>query len=111
MQVPWQGPKWEIVAACYSLKGGRADFLMEKAAELGAFAVRPILTVRSPYLGKLLLMAFSMLRRPAESATHTFMCTASMKSRSQNRSYRMAIEEFRHETAAGIICNHTAERS
>ncbi len=54
LQVPWQGPKWEIVAACYSLKGGRADFLMEKAAELGAFAVRPILTVRSPYLGKLL---------------------------------------------------------
>lgn len=52
MQVPWQGSKWEIVAACYSLKGGRADFLMEKAAELGAFAVRPILTVRSPYLGK-----------------------------------------------------------
>ena len=51
MQVPWQGPKWEIVAACYSLKGGRADFLMEKAAELGAYAVRPILTVRSPYLG------------------------------------------------------------
>ena len=54
MQMPWQGPKWEIVAACYSLKGGRADFLMEKAAELGAYAVRPILTVRSPYLGEIL---------------------------------------------------------
>ncbi len=66
MQVPWQGPKWEIVAACYSLKGGRADFLMEKAAELGAFAVRPILTVRSPYLGKLLLMASSTSRQPAD---------------------------------------------
>lgn len=59
MQVPWQGPKWEIVAACYSLKGGRADFLMEKAAELGAYAVRPILTVRSPYLGEILFCSAS----------------------------------------------------
>ena len=52
LQVPWEGPKWEVVAACFSLKGGRSDFLVEKAAELGAFALRPILTVRSPYLGQ-----------------------------------------------------------
>ena len=52
LQYPWQGPKWELVAACFSLKGGRADFLVEKAAELGAYSLRPILTVRSPYLGK-----------------------------------------------------------
>ena len=52
LQHPWQGPKWELVAACFSLKGGRADFLVEKAAELGAYSLRPILTVRSPYLGE-----------------------------------------------------------
>ena len=52
LQVSWEGPKWEVVAACFSLKGGRSDFLVEKAAELGAFALRPILTVRSPYLGQ-----------------------------------------------------------
>ena len=52
LQYPWQGPKWELVAACFSLKGGRADFLVEKAAELGAYSLRPILTVRSPYLGE-----------------------------------------------------------
>lgn len=52
LQYPWQGPKWELVAACFSLKGGRADFLVEKAAELGAYSLRPILTIRSPYLGE-----------------------------------------------------------
>ena len=52
LQYPWQGPKWELVAACFSLKGGRADFLVEKAAELGAYSLHPILTVRSPYLGE-----------------------------------------------------------
>ncbi|CAL8467991.1 g7529 [Coccomyxa elongata] len=51
-QVEWQGPKWEVVAACFSLKGGRADWLVEKCTELGAWGVRPILTVRSPHLGR-----------------------------------------------------------
>ena len=54
VQVEWAGPKWEVVAACFSLKGGRADWLVEKATELGAWGLRPILTVRSPYLGGLL---------------------------------------------------------
>ena len=47
----WSGPKWEVVAACFSLKGGRADWLVEKVTELGAWSLRPILTVRSPHLG------------------------------------------------------------
>ena len=47
----WAGPKWELAAACFSLKGGRADWLVEKATELGAWGLRPILTIRSPHLG------------------------------------------------------------
>ncbi len=50
-QVEWQGPKWEVVAACFSLKGGRADWLVEKCTEMGAWGLRPILSVRSPHLG------------------------------------------------------------
>ncbi|EIE20800.1 alpha/beta knot [Coccomyxa subellipsoidea C-169] len=51
-QVEWQGPKWEVVAACFSLKGGRADWLVEKCTEMGAWGLRPILSVRSPHLGR-----------------------------------------------------------
>ena len=69
LQYPWQGPKWELMAACFSLKGGRADFLVEKAAELGAYSLRPILTVRSPYLGEgsIALPCISQLNLPALS--------------------------------------------
>ena len=51
LQVPWQGPKWEVAVACFSLKKDRADWLVEKCTELGAWGLRPILTVRSPHLG------------------------------------------------------------
>lgn len=44
---PWQGPKWVVAAACLTLKGGRADWLVEKATELGAFALLPLVTERS----------------------------------------------------------------
>eukprot|EP00892_Ulva_mutabilis_P006022 jgi/Ulvmu1/3792/UM018_0002.1 len=50
-QVPWSGPKLELVAACGSLKGGRSDWLIEKATELGAFSVIPLLTANSAQLG------------------------------------------------------------
>jgi len=50
-QVAWQGPRWEVVAACGSLKGGRADWLVEKCTELGAWSLCPILTARSPSMG------------------------------------------------------------
>ena len=33
------------------LKGGRADWLVEKATELGAWALRPLLTHRSRTIG------------------------------------------------------------
>jgi len=39
------------VAACGSLKGGRADWLVEKCTELGAWSLCPILTARSPSMG------------------------------------------------------------
>ena len=42
---PWE---WTIAVALGSLKGGRADWLVEKAAELGATTLQPLLTVRSP---------------------------------------------------------------
>ena len=40
-----------MAAACGSLKGGRADWLVEKCVELGAAAFVPLLTERSPVIG------------------------------------------------------------
>ena len=40
-------PAWTLAVACGSLKGGRADWLVEKAAELGAAAFAPLVCERS----------------------------------------------------------------
>jgi 16S rRNA (uracil1498-N3)-methyltransferase len=47
---PFQPRGWQlkVAAACGSLKGGRADWLVEKCAELGAAGFVPLLTERSP---------------------------------------------------------------
>ena len=45
------GLKWEVVAAMSSLKGGRAETLVEKISELGAWSLTPLLTERSPSIG------------------------------------------------------------
>jgi len=45
--VPWAGPKLELAVACGTLQGGRADWMVEKATELGAWAIRPLETERS----------------------------------------------------------------
>ena len=50
--LPWAGARWTVAAACGSLKGGRADWLVEKASELGAFALLPLLCERSPAVGR-----------------------------------------------------------
>ncbi|WOL16995.1 hypothetical protein Cni_G25783 [Canna indica] len=42
-----QGVQWHVYAAFGTLKGGRADWLVEKCTELGASSVTPILTERS----------------------------------------------------------------
>ena len=52
LQVPWEGPRWEVVAALGGLKGGRADTLVEKISELGARSLRPLLTHRSRTIGQ-----------------------------------------------------------
>ncbi|KAL5790372.1 hypothetical protein ACOSQ2_005260 [Xanthoceras sorbifolium] len=39
--------QWHVVAAFGTLKGGRADWLIEKCTELGAHSVTPLLTERS----------------------------------------------------------------
>ncbi|EEH54414.1 uncharacterized protein MICPUCDRAFT_20469, partial [Micromonas pusilla CCMP1545] len=39
--------RWEVAVACGGLKGGRADWLVEKLAELGAASLAPTLTARS----------------------------------------------------------------
>ncbi|XP_057853030.2 uncharacterized protein LOC131063259 [Cryptomeria japonica] len=41
------GPQWHVVAAFGTLKGGRADWLVEKSTELGASSITPLLTERS----------------------------------------------------------------
>ena len=50
-QVAWLGPQWEVMVGCGSLAAGRADMLVEKVTELGAWSLRPVLTRHSPYLG------------------------------------------------------------
>ncbi|KAK6159191.1 hypothetical protein DH2020_006505 [Rehmannia glutinosa] len=42
-----QTTQWHIFAAFSTLKGGRADWLVEKCTELGASSVTPLLTERS----------------------------------------------------------------
>lgn len=42
-----KGPKILLAVGCCSLKGGRADWLVEKATELGAWGLIPILSSRS----------------------------------------------------------------
>lgn len=41
----WQ---WTVAVGCGSLKGGRGDWLVEKVTELGATALLPLSTIRSP---------------------------------------------------------------
>lgn len=50
-RAPFAGPRWEVAVACGGLKGGRADWLVEKCAELGASALLPLLTERSANVG------------------------------------------------------------
>lgn len=42
-----EGIRWHIFAAFGTLKGGRADWLIEKCTELGASSITPLLTERS----------------------------------------------------------------
>jgi 16S rRNA (uracil1498-N3)-methyltransferase len=48
-QVPPPAPNWVLAAACTTLKGGRADWLVEKATELGAGELIPLITTRWGY--------------------------------------------------------------
>jgi 16S rRNA U1498 N3-methylase RsmE len=41
-------PPWTVAVACASLKGGRADWLVEKCCEHGAQQFIPVYTERSP---------------------------------------------------------------
>ncbi|KAF6159716.1 hypothetical protein GIB67_029974 [Kingdonia uniflora] len=43
---------WHVFASFGTLKGGRADWLVEKCTELGASSVTPLLTERSPSISK-----------------------------------------------------------
>jgi 16S rRNA (uracil1498-N3)-methyltransferase len=44
--VPPGSPNWVVAVACTTLKGGRADWLVEKATELGAGELIPLVTSR-----------------------------------------------------------------
>ncbi|KAG7600019.1 Ribosomal RNA small subunit methyltransferase E [Arabidopsis suecica] len=47
-----QGMQWQMFAAFGTLKGGRADWLIEKCTELGASSVTPLLTERSSIISE-----------------------------------------------------------
>ena len=51
MQELWEGPRWEVVVALGGLRGGRAETLVEKISEIGAWSLRPLLTTRSRTIG------------------------------------------------------------
>lgn len=42
----WKGTKITLVVACGNLKGGRGDWLIEKATELNAYKFIPLMTER-----------------------------------------------------------------
>lgn len=44
---PVEGPRFVLAVPCCGLKGGRADWLIEKATELGAESVMPLVSSRS----------------------------------------------------------------
>ncbi|KAH9297340.1 hypothetical protein KI387_029022, partial [Taxus chinensis] len=46
------GTQWHVAAAFGTLKGGRADWLIEKCTELGARTVTPLLTERSTLISE-----------------------------------------------------------
>ncbi|KAJ8621988.1 hypothetical protein MRB53_030517 [Persea americana] len=50
--IPLEGTQWHVYAAFGTLKGGRADWLVEKCTELGASSVTPLLTERSPSIAE-----------------------------------------------------------
>ncbi|XP_074286043.1 uncharacterized protein LOC141611415 isoform X2 [Silene latifolia] len=45
-------PQWDVFAALGTLKGGRADWLVEKCTELGASSITPLLTERSALISE-----------------------------------------------------------
>lgn len=47
-----QSIQWHVFAAFGTLKGGRADWLVEKCTELGANSMTPLLTERSPSISE-----------------------------------------------------------
>ncbi|XP_028767217.1 uncharacterized protein LOC114724928 [Neltuma alba] len=50
--IPPQNAQWHVFAGFGTLKGGRADWLVEKCAELGASSVTPLLTERCPSISE-----------------------------------------------------------
>jgi 16S rRNA (uracil1498-N3)-methyltransferase len=50
---PWKGPEVHVISGCGSLTCSRADMLIEKCTELGARVFSPLLSERSPTLGKM----------------------------------------------------------
>jgi 16S rRNA U1498 N3-methylase RsmE len=50
-RVPKTTPQLDLIVACGMLKGGRSDWLVEKAVELGASTLTPLSTQRAPNLG------------------------------------------------------------
>ncbi|KAJ9526282.1 hypothetical protein QJQ45_009797 [Haematococcus lacustris] len=51
--LPCQGLRCVLAVACTTLKGGRAEWLVEKATELGAVELVPLVTARSQPVGGL----------------------------------------------------------
>ena len=49
--VPQPGPALHVVVGCAALHGSRSDWLVEKCTELGASALSPLLSERSPTFG------------------------------------------------------------
>ena len=81
--MPWTGPRLELAVGCSGLSASRSDWLVEKATELGAHSLRPLLCQRSSsVLGERLPRnaAATALQTPSsvvQAASPCVLCPAS----------------------------------
>ncbi|XP_022148693.1 uncharacterized protein LOC111017293 isoform X3 [Momordica charantia] len=82
-----QSTQWHVFAACGTLKGGRADWLVEKCTELGASSVTPLITERCPTISDNRVNRFERITLAA-----TKQCQSVFKSKTAQNESEFSIE-------------------
>ncbi|XP_023553834.1 uncharacterized protein LOC111811289 isoform X3 [Cucurbita pepo subsp. pepo] len=84
-----QSTQWHVFAACGTLKGGRADWLVEKCTELGASSVTPLLTERCATISDNRVHRFERITLAA-----TKQCESVFKSKTAPNESEFSIEDL-----------------